>query len=1044
MRTATIALKVNVDDTKLVGHSAHLKELAALLKAVSIQGTTTFTGMATAAGISGDSIRKLGRQIAGLNSAIVDMTTAITKYGGVSNNTTNIVNNNTLAFQQNNTAIQKNTLALVDLDINVNRAAKAVERKTSSIQKWGYYITRASAIVRSLGYLTNEFFTGLQKSAERIDLTNTLTNQFVDLEGKVDLIKFKTANMIDRESILRSMALMSSFNLPMQNFAEQVELVNKMAIRTGQSVQYMMDSFARGISRLSAPILDNLGIQVVLKDVYAEFAMSVGKSTDQLTKFEKQAAVTNYVLEVMKEKTQGIELSEAIAAQVRSVHNDLEEMVASITDSLTEVAVWFGEGFANIFGSEGDKYTRAVKKELSDVSKLLVEYKKNGVSAEDERYKIAVARFKLLMDEVNFLSVYGDTIQSKIEELQIALASPIGAGQLNTFLDLGVNSIEEATQLLKKLRNEKELLIKGPKEIEDFFRKAFDQIITNENLTEQERNLLQLRIEAYIKEAIPATTQALRGMLTGTTGEMDLLGYILFDPRRAKETTDGIKKFVETATKEVRSGIFQQFMFSSIAEGGLKIADEIIEIGKQQAAIISGADIYSIKLGTIQRELGKLQKEYRELVSKQEEFIKQDTDDSKKKAENVVFELQSVARKIAGLEKQSAHLRIHADFQRELKEIVSEDLDLFRERVETLSPKAARAEEISLQKALARVEAEELVIDFQKASIDLLIDSGIAFAKTWMPILELIKDPIKEITGKSAAIETLVQRLNALKASVRDGKNPPDDDKAEPDDLQWLYDKIDAQDELKIKKEKEKNELIEKRGALLAKFDETKDVREIDKLYVEYVRLSRAAEEAGVYFSSMFTEQDEQIRLIWLQANAVHALAQEFDNANTIATYLGGTLQGFVGQDVLKGLSDFATSMHNVSEAFRTQGDAYTHMSAATSVIKSFTDFLIKDKKKLAWVNMVFEVGQAWAAWATPGMQAKAVAHSISAATFGLIAGGVLKLPSGTQSTRTDSGKSITPPPITINVIGDIAQTEADRGVMIQRSLDEARRMGRI
>ena len=39
----------------------------------------------------------------------------------------------------------------------------------------------------------------------------------------------------------------------------------------------MLDSFARGVARQSPLILDNLGIQISLKEVYDEYAASVGK-----------------------------------------------------------------------------------------------------------------------------------------------------------------------------------------------------------------------------------------------------------------------------------------------------------------------------------------------------------------------------------------------------------------------------------------------------------------------------------------------------------------------------------------------------------------------------------------------------------------------------------------------------------------------------------------------------------------------------------------------------------------------------------------------
>lgn len=105
--------------------------------------------------------------------------------------------------------------------------------------------------------------------------------------------------------------LMKNYNLAAQlvgqTFADQLPdamgYLTKVSAATGTSMDYMIDSLVRGVGRLSPMILDNLGISLNLADAYAEYAATVGKSTDELTKAEQQTAVMNKAMVLLAENT---------------------------------------------------------------------------------------------------------------------------------------------------------------------------------------------------------------------------------------------------------------------------------------------------------------------------------------------------------------------------------------------------------------------------------------------------------------------------------------------------------------------------------------------------------------------------------------------------------------------------------------------------------------------------------------------------------------------------------------------------------------------
>lgn len=105
--------------------------------------------------------------------------------------------------------------------------------------------------------------------------------------------------------------LMKSYNSAAQlvgtTFANQLpdamSYLSKVSAATGQDMGFMMDSLVKGVGRLSPMILDNLGIQVNVTEANEAYAKTLGKSADQLTKSEQQAAMMNQVLEKLKTNT---------------------------------------------------------------------------------------------------------------------------------------------------------------------------------------------------------------------------------------------------------------------------------------------------------------------------------------------------------------------------------------------------------------------------------------------------------------------------------------------------------------------------------------------------------------------------------------------------------------------------------------------------------------------------------------------------------------------------------------------------------------------
>jgi len=133
--------------------------------------------------------------------------------------------------------------------------------------------------------------------------------------------------------------LMEKYNLAAQlvgdQFANQLPgamgYLSKVSAATGEDMGFMMDSLVRGVGRLSPMILDNLGVQVDLTTANETYATQIGKTVDELTKQEQQAALMAQVMEKLGENTATLpDVTESANAKMKAMQATLINVKDSI------------------------------------------------------------------------------------------------------------------------------------------------------------------------------------------------------------------------------------------------------------------------------------------------------------------------------------------------------------------------------------------------------------------------------------------------------------------------------------------------------------------------------------------------------------------------------------------------------------------------------------------------------------------------------------------------------------------------------------------
>ena len=116
-----------------------------------------------------------------------------------------------------------------------------------------------------------------------------------------------------------------------QTLPDAMSYFTKISASTGESVNYLMDSYVRGIGRLSPMILDNLKIQATQVEATARAAEMYGVAESSLTKYQIQMGMASVVNEKLEASTS------ALPDVANSSTQAFAEFSASVTDLKTVI-----------------------------------------------------------------------------------------------------------------------------------------------------------------------------------------------------------------------------------------------------------------------------------------------------------------------------------------------------------------------------------------------------------------------------------------------------------------------------------------------------------------------------------------------------------------------------------------------------------------------------------------------------------------------------------------------------------------------------------
>lgn len=154
---------------------------------------------------------------------------------------------------------------------------------------------------------------------------------------ELDDLRKATGGVVDDATLKRVYNLGSLFELPQDKIKDLIRLAKGASVALGTTTAKALEDTFTAASRQSKMIADNMGIVIGdMRQMYEEYARSIGKSADELTDKEKQRA---FILRMIEKGQRQVDLAAAASS------NAYAAAEAAATNWLNALKVGFADAF---------------------------------------------------------------------------------------------------------------------------------------------------------------------------------------------------------------------------------------------------------------------------------------------------------------------------------------------------------------------------------------------------------------------------------------------------------------------------------------------------------------------------------------------------------------------------------------------------------------------------------------------------------------------------------------------------------------------------
>ena len=196
-----------------------------------------------------------------------------------------------------------------------------------------------------------------------------------DVTDQLERASEASFGLVNKYDLVSSANKALSFGIDLSNgrLEKLIKLSTKTAMVMGTDTKSAFDDLIVGVARESKMILDNLGVMVNLQQVYGDYAKTLGITTKQLTKQQRQTALLDEVNRQLEKSTKAV--TDEMVKQgtvgtraLKKVETAWQETKMGIAQGFVWLGETIGESFA-ILQIGVEKAARLTKKDLDEIDK---------------------------------------------------------------------------------------------------------------------------------------------------------------------------------------------------------------------------------------------------------------------------------------------------------------------------------------------------------------------------------------------------------------------------------------------------------------------------------------------------------------------------------------------------------------------------------------------------------------------------------------------------------------------------------------------------
>ena len=252
----------------------------------------------------------------------------------------------------------------IEIDGNNKGAIVAINGVKSELNSFANDVKKHSSVIGTsmrtiAGYMAGAFSAGALASfvKESVDLAskwqgvNQAFQRLPENQRLLENLRSSVKGTTDDLTLMQYAVRAENFKIPMDALVTGLEFAKIRASETGQSIDYMLDSFVTGMGRQSVKILDNLGISALeISNEFqktGDFAKAVGNIMErELSKTDRSFTTAKDSSERLTTSVKNfkIEVGQDLIDDLDNASTELANLADGFMDLNTQVKLFSGQG----------------------------------------------------------------------------------------------------------------------------------------------------------------------------------------------------------------------------------------------------------------------------------------------------------------------------------------------------------------------------------------------------------------------------------------------------------------------------------------------------------------------------------------------------------------------------------------------------------------------------------------------------------------------------------------------------------------------------